>query len=514
MSARPTGARTRSLRRPRRPARRSDGSGCGVQGSGLELGRHGRDVEQDAREVDARDAVDQRVVGLRDEREAVVLEARGRATSPRAASSGRAAARRSARRGCAAAPRSPGLRQRGDARVVLEVEARVVDPQRPARLEAAGRRASGGSAAPGAGATRSARATPRNRAAGPRRSARAPTCMCDAWCSCARNDASTAVSRSLWPGGHGRNLPSATMRPLLAVLVGAGRARDAPRRARRHRRRCRSASDDSEPKPAAERRRGRTASTARAAFRLLRSRWTLGPRPAGSAASRALAARLRAAAAGRPLPGGAGRPAQRRRHGAAAATRARYVVVGAHYDTKDIPGFVGANDGAGGTAAVVQLARTLKPRTVGPTVVFILFDGEETPARRRPTASSRERGLRGSKVAARALQRRRGHDPARLRGGQGPVAAARGQLRHRAVGARCARRPSARASGAYFPDDVEAAISTTTSRSCERASPSIDLIDFDFACWHETLRRPVGRLGARASTRAARRWRDCSVHSD
>ena len=27
-----------------------------------------------------------------------------------------------------------------------------------------------------------------------------------------------------------------------------------------------------------------------------------------------------------------------------------YVVVGAHYDTKDIPGFAGANDGASGTA--------------------------------------------------------------------------------------------------------------------------------------------------------------------
>ena len=29
-----------------------------------------------------------------------------------------------------------------------------------------------------------------------------------------------------------------------------------------------------------------------------------------------------------------------------------YIVVGAHYDTKDIPGFVGANDGASGTAVV------------------------------------------------------------------------------------------------------------------------------------------------------------------
>ena len=37
------------------------------------------------------------------------------------------------------------------------------------------------------------------------------------------------------------------------------------------------------------------------------------------------------------------------------------VVVGAHYDTKALPGFVGANDGAGGTAAVLELARVLRP---------------------------------------------------------------------------------------------------------------------------------------------------------
>ena len=35
-------------------------------------------------------------------------------------------------------------------------------------------------------------------------------------------------------------------------------------------------------------------------------------------------------------------------------------MVGAHYDTKDIPGFVGANDGAAGTAVLTQLARTVQ----------------------------------------------------------------------------------------------------------------------------------------------------------
>jgi Zn-dependent M28 family amino/carboxypeptidase len=55
------------------------------------------------------------------------------------------------------------------------------------------------------------------------------------------------------------------------------------------------------------------------------------------------------------------------------------VVVGAHYDTKDIPGFVGANDGASGVAVVLELARTLPPRLDGPSIDLVLFDGEEAP---------------------------------------------------------------------------------------------------------------------------------------
>ncbi len=75
------------------------------------------------------------------------------------------------------------------------------------------------------------------------------------------------------------------------------------------------------------------------------------------------------------------------------------MIVGAHYDTKDEPGFVGANDGASGTAVAVELARTLKPRQIRPTVVFILFDGEESP-RGTPDSEFDQRGLRGSKAIA------------------------------------------------------------------------------------------------------------------
>ena len=58
------------------------------------------------------------------------------------------------------------------------------------------------------------------------------------------------------------------------------------------------------------------------------------------------------------------------------------IVLAAHYDTKDIPGFVGANDGAGGTAAVLEIARALRGVKGLPPIRFVLFDGEESTGRR------------------------------------------------------------------------------------------------------------------------------------
>ena len=136
----------------------------------------------------------------------------------------------------------------------------------------------------------------------------------------------------------------------------------------------------------------------RAAYRLVRMQVELGPRPAGSPASRELAKRLR-----RLLPDGRFERVPGGLHNVVGVVRGRQpgrrVVVGAHYDTKDIPGFVGAVDGGSGTAVVTQLARTIRPRELGPTVVFILFDGEESPAG-TPDGQFARRGLRGSKVAA------------------------------------------------------------------------------------------------------------------
>ena len=132
-----------------------------------------------------------------------------------------------------------------------------------------------------------------------------------------------------------------------------------------------------------------------AAFRLLRRQVEIGPRPAGSPESRRLARLLkRIVPRGRyqEVPGGL-----RNVIGTVRGREPGYIVVGAHYDTKDIPGFVGANDAASGTAVVAQLARTIRrPRH---TIHFIFFDGEEAP-RGVPDSEFERRGLRGSKVAA------------------------------------------------------------------------------------------------------------------
>src|SRR5215212_1152705 len=81
----------------------------------------------------------------------------------------------------------------------------------------------------------------------------------------------------------------------------------------------------------------------------------------------------------------------------------RTVGLGAHYDTKDLPGFVGANDGASGVAVLLELARTIRPRSVRPNVVLLFFDGEEKP---RADGDFLDEGVRGSRAAVRLFKRR------------------------------------------------------------------------------------------------------------
>jgi Zn-dependent M28 family amino/carboxypeptidase len=79
------------------------------------------------------------------------------------------------------------------------------------------------------------------------------------------------------------------------------------------------------------------------------------------------------------------------------------IVIGAHYDTLVKPkGFVGANNGAAGTAVVVGVARALQrvdEAAGGRQIRFVLFDGEE-PAAGLPEESRDfyHSGLRGSRA--------------------------------------------------------------------------------------------------------------------
>jgi len=134
-----------------------------------------------------------------------------------------------------------------------------------------------------------------------------------------------------------------------------------------------------------------------AAFDLIEQQVALGERPAGSAASRKLGEQLRAELPNgsfEPVPGGL------RNVVGAIPGAAPAIVIGAHYDTDaHPPGFVGANDGAAGTAAVVELARTLEGELPEGhrEVRFVLFDGEEEPPG-CPDAQFQQCALRGSKA--------------------------------------------------------------------------------------------------------------------
>ena len=136
------------------------------------------------------------------------------------------------------------------------------------------------------------------------------------------------------------------------------------------------------------------------AWRDLRAQLALGPLPAGSPASRRLAARLRARLPhGRfeAVPGGL------RNVVGTLPGRRPAIVIGAHYDTKDLPGFVGANDGAAGTAAVLEVARALArgQRRARPSCASSSSTARRSP-RGSPDSAFLRDALRGSKAYAAA----------------------------------------------------------------------------------------------------------------
>jgi hypothetical protein len=216
----------------------------------------------------------------------------------------------------------------------------------------------------------------------------------------------------------------------------------------------------------------------------LRHQVGIGPRPAGSGAARKLAGELRSRLPHGRFESVPGHPGLRNVVGRIRGSRPA-IVVGAHYDTKDLPGFVGANDGAGGTAAVLELARVLRSarRPAGaPELRFVLFDGEESPD---DSQDFERTGLRGSRAYARAHAGELGAMVLLDFVADRNLAIPRESSSDAALWQRL--RAAARRVGAEraFPDATASPVLDDHTPFLRRGVAAIDLIDFTYPCWHE-----------------------------
>ncbi len=222
------------------------------------------------------------------------------------------------------------------------------------------------------------------------------------------------------------------------------------------------------------------------AFSLLREQVNrYGWRPAGSSSLRRLAVRLRDL-----LPNGRfesipGHPKLRNVVGSIPG-HGKAIVIGAHYDVESHPkGFVGANDGAAGTAAAVWLGRALAraPRTrTDRPVRIVLFDGEEEPPDCLEDARFIQCALRGSKAYAKRhaaeVQSLVLLDYVAQR--QNLVFEREGNS-NRDLWAQLRTAAADAGVGALFPDrDAPVSIIDDHYPFLQRGVPSIDLIDFDY----------------------------------
>jgi glutaminyl-peptide cyclotransferase len=187
------------------------------------------------------------------------------------------------------------------------------------------------------------------------------------------------------------------------------------------------------------------------------------------------------------------------------------VLIGAHYDTKDLPGFVGANDGAGGTAAVLELARVLRKadRPAGaPELRFVLFDGEESPDDERDFYTT---GLRGSKAYAKAHAKELRAvvllDFIADRDLSIPREASSSPRLWRRLRAAAQRVGSAR----QFPATNFGEVLDDHTPFRRRGVPSIDLIDFDYPCWHMEC-DDLDHVSKRSLDRAGEAVLDLALH--
>ena len=218
------------------------------------------------------------------------------------------------------------------------------------------------------------------------------------------------------------------------------------------------------------------------AFRELVRQTEMGPRPAGSETLRTLAGQIEDR-----LPNGRQEPVGGGLYNVVGSLpgTGRAIVVGAHYDTEtQIPGFVGANDGAGGAATVLELARVMRrvKRPAGaPPIRFVFFDGEESPDE---SQDFYETGLRGSKAY---LARHR----AQIRMvivvdfvADKDLSLPREAGSHEALWERLRAAARKVGYGRFFPDETRSEILDDHTPFARQGIPAIDLIDFDYPYWH------------------------------
>ncbi len=221
-----------------------------------------------------------------------------------------------------------------------------------------------------------------------------------------------------------------------------------------------------------------------AAWKLTQMQVDAGQRPAGSPQLRKVAAELRKRMPHARYDAIPGQPGLRNVVARLPGKRPG-IVVGAHYDTLVKPkGFVGANNGASGSAIVVQIARAmakLKRPKDAREVTFVLFDGEEPPSglpEDDPNFSTS--GLRGSRAYVKRYPGRTSQmillDYVAGKGLQLPREGTSdtdlwNQLR-----------AAARAVGKqrYFPDDVGTPIIDDHTPFLESGAPAVDLIDWSY----------------------------------
>ncbi|HSD23863.1 MAG TPA: M28 family metallopeptidase [Solirubrobacterales bacterium] len=238
---------------------------------------------------------------------------------------------------------------------------------------------------------------------------------------------------------------------------------------------------------------------------LLRAQVAVGQRPAGSPQLRNLAVTLRdtmASAPGsairdvhfEPFPSSGAQQGLRNIIGVLPG-RAPAILIGAHYDSEWHPkGFVGANDSAAGTAAVMELARSL-PAELPKShreIRFVLFDGEEDP----PGCTDQDFqfcALRGSRAYAGAHPGQVGDmillDYIANRGAR----IAREQNSNQALWEQLRQAAAEVGAAEIFPPGIQGGVIDDHYPFLEQGVPSIDLIDFSYP-YADTVEDTVDKL--------------------